>query len=106
MTLTAVRPPARFGSLELKNEKVIAFNEKNNQMKDWINGGFFILNNEVKKYIQNDAIKLSKKNPYKSLKWRELVEAYKHHGLFRPVDTIRELEILESELKENEFNFF
>ena len=104
VTLTAVRPPARFGSLELKNEKVIAFNEKKQSNEGWINGGFFILNNEVKKYIQNDN-QAFEKEPLTNLANEGELVAYKHHGLFRPVDTIRELEILESELKENEFNF-
>ena len=65
---------------------------------------FFILNNEVKKYIQNDN-QAFEKEPLTNLSNEGELVAYKHHGLFRPVDTIRELEILESELKENEFNF-
>jgi len=104
VTLTAVRPPARFGSLELKNEKVVAFNEKKQSNEGWINGGFFILNSKVKKYIENDN-QAFEKEPLTNLSSEGELAAYKHYGLFRPVDTIRELEILESELKENEFNF-
>jgi glucose-1-phosphate cytidylyltransferase len=103
-TLTAVRPPARFGSLDLDGEKVAAFNEKNQTNEGWINGGFFILNKEVKKYIDNDN-QAFEKEPLTKLANERKLAAFKHHGLFRPVDTIRELEILESELKENEFNF-
>ena len=103
-TLTAVRPPARFGSLELDNEKVVAFNEKNQSNEGWINGGFFILNKEVKEYIENDN-QAFEKEPLTKLSNKRELAAFKHHGLFRPVDTIRELEILESELRENEFNF-
>lgn len=103
-TLTAVRPPARFGSLELDNEKVVAFNEKNQTNEGWINGGFFILNKQVKEYIDNDN-QAFEKEPLTKLSNKRELAAFKHHGLFRPVDTIRELEILESELRENEFNF-
>lgn len=103
-TLTAVRPPARFGSLELDNEKVVAFNEKNQSNEGWINGGFFILNKQVKEYIENDN-QAFEKEPLTKLSNKRELAAFKHHGLFRPVDTIRELEILESELRENEFNF-
>jgi len=104
VTLTAVRPPARFGSLEMKNEKVVAFNEKKYSNEGWINGGFFILNKSVNEYIEGDNQSFEKEPLSKIASENKLI-AYKHEGLFRPVDTIRELEILEAELKANEFGF-
>ena len=104
VTLTAVRPPARFGSLEIENEKVVAFNEKKYSNEGWINGGFFILNKSVKEYI-NEGNQSFEKEPLSKISSENKLIAYKHEGLFRPVDTIRELEILEAELKANEFDF-
>ena len=103
-TVTAVRPPARFGSLEIENEKVVAFNEKKYSNEGWINGGFFILNKSVKEYI-NEGNQSFEKEPLSKISNENKLIAYKHEGLFRPVDTIRELEILEAELKANEFDF-
>lgn len=104
VTLTAVRPPARFGSLDIENEKVIAFNEKQQSNEGWINGGFFILDKAVVNYIDNDKQSFEKE-PLSKLSKENKLNAYKHTGLFRPVDTIRELEILERELENNDFNF-
>lgn len=104
VTLTAVRPPARFGSLDIKDEKITSFNEKKQSKEGWINGGFFILNYEVINYIDNDGQSFEKE-PLTRLAKEKKLNAFKHFGLFRPVDTIRELEILENELSTNEFNF-
>ena len=104
VTLTAVRPPARFGSLDIENEKVIAFNEKKQANEGWINGGFFILDKTVVNYIDNDNQSFEKE-PLSKLSKENKLNAYKHNGLFRPVDTIRELEILERELENNDFDF-
>lgn len=104
-TLTAVRPPARFGSLKIMDNKVTQFNEKNHQSDDgWINGGFFILNSEVVNFIENTS-EAFEKGPLEKISEIGKLNAYKHQGLFRPVDTIRELEILETELTNNDFGF-
>ena len=104
-TLTAVRPPARFGSLKIMENKVTQFNEKNHQSDDgWINGGFFILNSEVVNFIE-DTSEAFEKAPLEKISEIGKLNAYKHRGLFRPVDTIRELEILETELTNNDFGF-
>ena len=104
VTLTAVRPPARFGAIKISGNTVRSFKEKSKLDEGWINGGFFILNKQVKEYIDNDN-QAFEKEPLTKLSNKRELAAFKHHGLFRPVDTIRELEILESELRENEFNF-
>ena len=87
------------------DNKVTQFNEKNHQSDDgWINGGFFILNSEVVNFIK-DTSEAFEKAPLEKISEIGKLNAYKHRGLFRPVDTIRELEILETELTNNDFGF-
>ena len=60
-TLTAVRPPARFGSLEINSDSYVSeFGEKNNANEGWINGGFFVLNKKISQYIEDDSTPLEK----------------------------------------------
>lgn len=105
-TLTAVRPPARFGSLDIdENNKVKKFGEKNNLNEGWINGGFFILNKSIKRFIKDDSTALERE-PLEKLALINELKAYKHFDYWRPVDTIREKEILEEEMDNNKFNFY
>ena len=105
-TLTAVRPPARFGSLEIgENSLVNKFGEKNNSKEGWINGGFFILNKEIENFIEADETPLEKQ-PLEELAINNQLKAFHHFGYWRPVDTIRELELLEKEMKEQLFNYY
>jgi len=88
-TLTAVRPPARFGHLELRGEKVLHFGEKNQSDAGWINGGFFLLEPEVSKFIQDYN------EPFETGALPKLTEikqlnAYQHFGFWQPMDTLRE----------------
>jgi glucose-1-phosphate cytidylyltransferase len=94
-TVTAVRPPVRFGELIIDdNSKVEEFAEKPQAGKGWINGGFFVFNKEIFNYIENDSIMLEREPLEKLSKTGELM-AYKHHGFWQCMDTIREKEILE-----------
>lgn len=105
-TLTAVRPPARFGSLEITKENYVShFGEKNNANEGWINGGFFILSKKIKNYIQDNNTPLEREPLEQLAKIKEL-KAYLHNGYWRPVDTIREKEVLEKEIDQNIFNFY
>ena len=105
-TLTAVRPPARFGSLELNSENFVeSFGEKNNAKEGWINGGFFILNKKISNYIENDST-LLEQGPLQKLSSENQLKAYQHSGFWRPVDTIRELEILEKEMEQILFKYY
>ena len=96
-SVTAVRPPARFGSLNLKKNLVTNFGEKDNTNEGWINGGFFVLNKEVKNYI-SDTNTVFEKDPLENLSLEGNLSAYKHEGFWQPCDTIRELEVLEKAL--------
>ena len=94
-TVTAVRPPVRFGELIIDdNSKVEEFAEKPQAGKGWINGGFFVFNKEIFNYIENDSIMLEREPLEKLSKTGELM-AYKHHDFWQCMDTIREKEILE-----------
>ena len=99
-TLTAVRPPVRFGELIINDNKVEEFAEKPQSGKGWINGGFFVFNKEIFNYIEDDSIMLEREPLEKLSKMGELM-AYKHDDFWQCMDTIREKEILEGLLNSN-----
>ena len=99
-TVTAVRPPVRFGELIIDGNKVEDFAEKPQAGKGWINGGFFVFKKEIFKYIENDTIMLEREPLEKLSKLGELM-AYKHEDFWQCMDTIREKEILEDLLNTN-----
>lgn len=94
VTLTAVRPPARFGSIKIKNNNVQYFKEKNSVDEGWINGGFFVMEPKLIKYIANDGSHLER-TPFEILTKKKQIAAYKHYGIWQCMDTIRDKEILE-----------
>jgi len=99
-TVTAVRPPVRFGELIIYDNKVEEFAEKPQAGKGWINGGFFVFNKEIFNYIEDDSIMLEREPLEKLSKMGELM-AYKHDDFWQCMDTIREKEILEGLLNSN-----
>ncbi len=99
-TVTAVRPPIRFGELIINDNKVEEFAEKPQAGKGWINGGFFVFNKEIFNYIEDDSIMLEREPLEKLSKMGELM-AYKHDDFWQCMDTIREKEILEGLLNSN-----
>ena len=99
-TVTAVRPPVRFGELIINDNKVEEFAEKPQAGKGWINGGFFVFNKEIFNYIEDDSIMLEREPLEKLSKIGELM-AYKHDDFWQCMDTIREKEILEGLLNSN-----
>ena len=102
VTVTAVRPAARFGELNLNENKVIEFREKPQINEGWINGGFFVIEPKFLKYLKNDSTFLEREPFEKLTKNKELV-AYKHKGFWQCMDTLRDKEILERKLKEMNF---
>jgi glucose-1-phosphate cytidylyltransferase len=99
ITLTAVRPPARFGFIKILNNKVKYFREKNTLDAGWINGGFFVINPKFIDYINNDKTFLEQEPFKKATKVNQLL-AYKHNGFWQCMDTLRDKEILEKKIKE------
>jgi glucose-1-phosphate cytidylyltransferase len=88
-TVTAVRPPARFGVLESENGRVTHFGEKNQADAGWINGGFFILEPSVSKYILSDSEPFETGALPRLVKESELM-SFHHSGFWQPMDTLRE----------------
>ena len=98
LTLTAVRPPARFGAIKIKGNKVTYFKEKSKIDEGWINGGFFVMEPKIFKCLKNDKTFLEREPLEKISKKNELV-AFKHYKFWQCVDTKRDKEILEKILK-------
>lgn len=99
VTLTAVRPPARFGALKIKKGNVLYFKEKSKLDESWINGGFFVVEPEFFKYLKNDNTFLEREPLEKICRLKQL-NAFKHRGFWQCMDTIRDKEFLENILKE------
>jgi len=88
-TITAVRPPVRFGELKINRNKVKSFKEKPQVGQGWINGGFFIFNNEILNFIKNDQIMLEREPLEKLTKAGQLM-AFEHKGFWKCMDTMRD----------------
>lgn len=93
-SVTAVRPPARFGVLESQNGLVVRFGEKNQADSGWINGGYFVLEPKVKDYIEGLHEPFESGAMMRLVQRQELV-AYHHNGFWQPMDTLREKHDLE-----------
>ncbi len=98
-TVTAVHPPVRFGELEIKDNKVIKFEEKPQASAGWINGGYFVLKSDVFNYIDSDQT-LFEKEPMTRLYQKDNLNAYKHEGFWKCMDTLRDKIDLEQILKD------
>jgi glucose-1-phosphate cytidylyltransferase len=94
-TITAVRPPARFGRLEIEDNKVTRFDEKPLEGEAWINGAFFVLEPAVFDYIEGDET-LFEREPLEGLARDGELMAYQHYGFWQCMDTIRDKVRLES----------
>ena len=97
-TVTAVRPPVRFGELLIKKDKVLRFKEKPDIKSSWINGGFFVLNYEVFKFIKNSKTSFEKE-PLERLAKSKNLTAYKHKNFWKCMDNIADKNYLEKYLK-------
>ncbi|MDX2194665.1 MAG: glucose-1-phosphate cytidylyltransferase [Gemmatimonadales bacterium] len=93
-TLTAVRPPSRFGSMTFDGDRVAAFLEKPQTGEGWINGGFFVFEPGVFDYIEGDDTILER-GPLERLAADGQLMAFRHGGFFQPMDTIREKLVLQ-----------
>ncbi len=101
-TLSAVRPPARFGAIKLKKNVVSYFKEKSKIDEGWINGGFFVFEPRIFNFIKNDKTFLEKE-PLENISRKKQLIAYKHENFWQCVDTVRDKEILEKALKNKKF---
>jgi len=97
-TVTAVRPPVRFGELLIKKDKVLRFKEKPDIKSSWINGGFFVLNYEVFKFIKNSKTSFEKE-PLEKLAKSKNLTAYRHKNFWKCMDNIADKNYLEKYVK-------
>jgi len=93
-TLTAVRPPARFGQLVFDGDQVIQFEEKPQAGEGWINGGFFVLQPEIVKYIEGNNT-YWEREPLEQIAAEGQLSAYRHDNFWQCMDTLRDVHLLE-----------
>lgn len=94
VTLTAVRPPARFGALEFDGNRIRHFKEKSTLHEGWINGGFFVIEPDALRYIDGDV--MWEHAPLERLAADGQLYAYQHDGFWQCMDTVRDVKYLES----------
>ncbi len=94
-TLTAVRPPARFGHIKLEGDRITHFGEKNQADEGWINGGFFIIKREILNYVKGNDDSLEF-DVLPVLANQNNLSGYKHYGFWQSMDTLRDKESLEA----------
>ncbi len=95
-TVTAVRPPARFGLLEMEGQKVVRFSEKPQLSEGWINGAFFVFEPGIRDYVDaTDDDVMWEQAPMESLARDGELMAYEHEGFWQCMDTLRHKKILE-----------
>ena len=94
LTVTAVQPKGRFGVLTIENDEVTDFTEKPPGDGTWVNGGFYVMNKAVFNYIKDDET-VWEGEPIRRLVQERKVNAYKHYGFWRPMDTMTDKRQLE-----------
>ena len=102
VTVTAVRPPARFGGMKIFGNKVKYFKEKSRLDEGWINGGFFVMEPKIFKFLKNDLTVLER-SPLEKISKLKKLGAYKHFKNWQCMDTIRDKTILEELIKKKIF---
>jgi glucose-1-phosphate cytidylyltransferase len=93
-TVTGVQPPGRFGALEMTGSRVHGFAEKPEGDGGWINGGFFVLDPEVERYLGDDTT-IWERDPLEGLARDSELAVYQHHGFWQPMDTQRDMRQLQ-----------
>ena len=95
-TVTAVKPPSKFGTMEVTGDVVSSFREKSKEDGSWINGGFFVLKQEVFNYLKDDCDKTMWEDyPLENLSNDGQLMAYKHEGFWKCMDALRDKTELE-----------
>ena len=99
VTISAVRPPARFGSLSIKGSDVIKFKEKTQLGESWINGGYFVMKPKFIDFINDDKTVLESKPLEKVTDLKE-IKAFKHEGFWQCMDHKLDKDLLDQMVKE------
>jgi glucose-1-phosphate cytidylyltransferase len=100
LTVTSVQPSGKFGALNLENDKVISFMEKPKGDGHWVNGGFFVCEQDVFNYINDDST-IWEREPIETIAHEGKMAAYKHNGFWKPMDTLRDKIELETSWNDN-----
>lgn len=98
-TMTTVRPPGRFGSVQIEDNLITSFQEKPIGDGGWINGGFFVLNPKVLELVDGDET-VWEKEPLEKLASNRQLNCYKHTGFWQCMDTLRDKQVLEAHWRE------
>jgi glucose-1-phosphate cytidylyltransferase len=93
VTVTGVRPPARFGAMRFDGDRVVDFQEKPQTEAGWINGGYFVMEPGVFDYLEGDATVLERE-PLENLARDGQLMAYRHEGFWHAMDTVRDRDVL------------
>lgn len=93
-TVTAIQPPGRFGAMTLQDSAVRSFREKHDYDGLYVNGGFFVLSPKVIEYIKDDDT-MWEGEPLEQLAKEGNMHAYRHHGFWQPIDTLRDKNYVE-----------
>ena len=101
VTISAVRPPARFGSLSLKDSEVLKFKEKTQLGESWINGGFFVINPKFFNFLEGDKTILES-TPLEKVTELKEIRAFKHEGFWQCMDHKLDKDFLDEMVKKNE----
>ena len=88
-TITATQPPARYGVVKIRKNRIISFKEKFDHINAWVNGGFFVFNNEIFKYIKKNQDSLESNVLEKIIQYQKIT-AYKHQKFWHAMDTLRD----------------
>ena len=97
ITMTTIQPQSRFGTIEYGEDEqlVKSFQEKPKGERGWINGGFFVCDNEVFDYIDNDSSRVFERDPLENMSNDNKLYAHKHHGFWRAMDSLKDKNDLE-----------
>ena len=104
ITLTAVRPPARFGAIKIKGKFVKYFKEKSKLDESWINGGFFVIEPKFLELIKNDNTYLERE-PMELASRKKQLMAFKHNGFWQCIDTKRDKDYLDKILRTKKIKY-
>jgi glucose-1-phosphate cytidylyltransferase len=104
VSMTAVRPQARFGAIKFKGNKVSYFKEKSKLDEGWVNGGFFVIEPDFLKLIKSDKTQLEV-DPLEKISKNGQLVAYKHYDFWQCMDTSRDKIVLEKIIKNKKIKF-
>ncbi len=94
MTVTGAHPVGRFGELDTRASKVVAFNEKPQTSEGWISAGYFVCSRAVLDYVTDDTHLMFEQEPLERILKEEQLMVYKHEGFWHPMDTLRDYQLL------------